>query len=64
VLLFLPDLELSPKAIAIFAYTEICRRIAYILCLNIFESDPSWNHVLEVQIMGLAEVELLCGKFS
>ncbi|OUR64348.1 hypothetical protein A9Q79_07910 [Methylophaga sp. 42_25_T18] len=63
-LLFLPDLDLSPKSVAIFAYTEICRRISCILRLNIFESNPSWNHVLEVQIAGLAEVELLCGELS
>ena len=62
--LFLPDLDVSTKSIAIFAYTEICRRIAYILRLNIFESNPSWNHVLEIQIAGLVEVGLLCGESS
>lgn len=56
---YLPELRSDKKIIGLFALTEICRRIAYILRLNIQENNSEWNHVLAIQISGLKEVEQL-----
>lgn len=58
---YFPELRLPTKSLAIYAYTEICRRIAYILRLNILENNHEWNHVLAIQISGLCEVGFLFG---
>lgn len=56
---YLPELRTEKKVLALFACTEICRRIAHILRLNIQENNIEWNHVLAIQISGLKEVIIL-----
>ena len=56
---YYPDLKAEKKHMAIFAYTEICRRIAIILKLNIQEGNSKWNYVLPIHISGLFEVKEL-----
>lgn len=56
---YLPELKCGKNTLAIFTRTEICRRIAYILKLNIQDKNTQWNHVLAIQINGLKEIEIL-----
>lgn len=56
---YLPEIRSEKSVIALFTFTEICRRIAYIFRLNIQDNNPEWNHVLAIQISGLKEVEIL-----
>jgi|APSaa5957512493_1039668.scaffolds.fasta_scaffold11917_3 aminoglycoside phosphotransferase (APT) family kinase protein len=60
----LPELRSDLKSISLFAYAEVCRRISSIFKLNIVDNNPQWNHVLEIQIAGLKEIESLFGPLS
>lgn len=55
----LPKLEQSRAKIKNFARAEVCRRIAIIFRLNLVDNNPIWNHVLDIQLRGLQEIEIL-----
>jgi hypothetical protein len=52
----------NPEQLALFAYTEVCRRIAFIFRLNLLENNSTWNDALPMQIMGLREIQWLFGE--
>jgi len=56
---YFPEFRCERNIISLFASAEICRRIAYILRLNIQDENIQWNHVLVIQIKGLKEIEIL-----
>ena len=55
-------LSVGPEQLALFAYTEVCRRIAIICRLNLLENNSTWNDALPIQIMGLREIQWLFGE--
>jgi hypothetical protein len=60
----LTKLEVDRTQISLFAYAEVCRRIALIFRLNLVDNNSLWNHVLDIQIRRLLEIEILFGPIS
>jgi hypothetical protein len=54
-----PEVRSEPKEIALFSYTELCRRMGLIFKLDLAQNNTDWNHVLGIQINGLLEAEQL-----
>jgi Ser/Thr protein kinase RdoA (MazF antagonist) len=58
----LPELSNSRETLANFATMELCHRIGVILRNNLIDQNTQWNHVLEIQIKGLLETDVIFGR--